>query len=65
MQICGLQIIVLSKVPSSLRWGRNCVVVEPKEAAALVAAQYGDTKPLTDLLDGHAAYLDTLAGAAA
>ena len=67
MMICGLQVIVQSKVPSARRYGRNCVVVEPKEASALACAAngIGDQKPLIDLLEGHQAYLQAQAEAAA
>lgn len=63
MQICGLQVIVMPKVPPSLRYGRNCVVVEPREALALAHAEFGDKTPLIDLLDGHDAYLRSLEAA--
>lgn len=65
MHICGLKVIVMPKVPPSLRWGRNCVVVEPGEAAALAMADRGDNKqPLVDLLDEYESYLSNLAPAA-
>ena len=58
MMIAGLQLIVLSgPVPESLKFGRTCAIVTPREARDL--AQF-KTEAITALLNGHDKFMTSL-----